>query len=460
VFNVVPSDEDRVAAQEWIERIKPEFEATADPFQFIIINKRTPADSKFKTREQLPVQVADLFDETVGAMAGPYQEGESWKLVRLVNVENRPDSVKLNQIFLMPQAQTQSSYLEMIALADSIKTAIEGGANFASLAVKYSADPAVTTNNGDQGWVHEVDFPTGSPMEQVFSMKRGEVLKLETGQNAIITQVTEIGKESKKVQIAILQHDITFSSRTDQNVYAQASKFAIENRTDKQFDNAIIELNLSKRIAPNINENARQIPGLTSARQIVRWAFEAKRGNVSDVFKIDNSYVVAVLKSVRKDGFASIDDVRAEIELNVRREKKGEQIASQLSEVVKNAQSFSELAMNLNLPIETATGITFSSFSIPGAGIEPKLIGAASVVSEGNISKPVDGFNGVYLFTVKQVTEPEEIGVMQAKERLAITYFNRSRIDQGGSGMLNSNSEPLQAIRKAVKIEDLRSKFY
>ena len=460
VFNIVPSDEDHAAAQQWIERIKPEFEAAADPFQFIRLQRRMTADQRFKTRDQLPVQVTDLFDEPVGTVVGPYQEADIWKLVRLVNVENRPDSIKLNQIFLMPKAQTQASYIEVIALADSIKTAIEGGAHFAPLAVKYSADPSAAINSGDQGWVHEQDLPSGSPMEEVFSLKRGEVLKTETGNHVIITQVAERGRESKKVQIAILQNEITFSSRTEQIVYAQASKFAIENRSEKQFDEAAIQQNLNKRIASNLGENSRQIPGLTSARQIVRWAFEAKRGQVSDVFTIDNSYVVAVLKNVRKDGFASIDDVKTEIEMNIRRERKGELIASQLSEVAQNVQSFSELASNLNLPVETANGITFSSFSIPGAGIEPKLIGAVTVVDEGNISKPVEGFNGVFLFTVKQITEPEYIGAVQAKERLTMTYFNRSRIDQGGSGMLNSNSETLQAIRKASKIDDLRSKFY
>jgi len=448
VFNIVPSDEDRTAAQQWIEKIKPEFGEAPDPFQFIRLNSRTPADTRFLTREQLPVQIASLFDEPAGAMVGPYQEGEALKLVRLAKVENRPDSVNVRQIVLLPKEQTQASYNETVTLADSIKTAIEKGANFAQLAVKYSADPAVASNAGELGWVHESTMQAGTMTETLFSLQKGELTSIESGQGIFVIQVTERGKEAKKVQIATLQHDILPSSRTDQILYSQASKFAIENRNEKQFDETAAAQNIGKRSANYIGENDRQIPGLSSARQIVRWAYGAKRGDVSDVFSVDNSYVVAVLKNIRKKGIAPINQVVAEIDLAVRREKKAALISAHFSEATGNAQSFSDLALNLNLPVESATAITFSSFSIPGAGIEPQLIAAAASADEGVISQPIEGVNGVYLFMVRQITDPEETSQEQARERLGITYTNRSM------------SEALQALRKAADVKDWRSKFY
>jgi len=381
-------------------------------------------------------------------MVGPYQEGEALKLVRLSKVENRADSVKARQIVLMPKQQTQQSYTETVALGDSIKTAIEKGADFARLAVKYSADPAVATNNGDLGWLHESHMQGDPMMETVFNMKKGEVTQMGNGQYVFVIQVTERGKEVKKVQISTLQYDINPSSRTEQILYSQASKFAIENRTEKQFTETAAAQNLFKRVASTIGENDRQIPGLSSARQIVRWAYEAKAGQVSDVFTVDNSYVVAVLKTTRKKGFAPINQVATEMDFAIRREKKAAQIAAQLTDASKNAQSFSDLAINLNLPVETATGISFSAFSIPGAGIEPQLIAAATSMDEGNISQPVEGANGVFLFTVRQIVEPEETGTEQARERLAVTYSNRSM------------QESIQALRKAANVEDMRSKFY
>ena len=451
VYNIVPSDDDRTAAQAWIDKIKPEFEQTADPMQFVKLNSRVPADTRFMTREQLPVQVAGLFDAEASAIIGPYQEGEVLKLVRLSKMENRPDSVKVRQIVLVPKQQTQASYQEIVVLSDSIKTAIENGANFAALAAKYSADPSAETAGGN--WIQDSESQAGSIMETLFNMKKGEVTKMESPQGIYVIQVTERGKEVKKVQIATLQYNILPSSRTEQILYSQASKFAIENRSEKQFDETATAQKLNKRVASYLGENDRQIPGLSSARQIVRWAYKAKQGEVSDVFTVDNSYVVAVLKSVRKKGIAPIDQVINEIDLSVRREKKAALIIAKLSESVKNAQSFSELANSLNLPIESASAITFSAFSVPGVGVEPQLIAAVASTGEGAISQPVEGVNGVYLFTVKQITEPEEGSVEQARERLAITYTNRSRTD-------NQMSETLQALRKAANIEDWRSNFY
>jgi peptidyl-prolyl cis-trans isomerase D len=285
-------------------------------------------------------------------------------------------------------------------------------------------------------------------IETLFNLKKGELSTIESGQAVFVIQQTERGKEVKKVQIATLQYNINPSPRTEQITYSQASKFAIENRTEKQFDETAASLNLNKRMATYLGENDRQIPGLQSARQIVRWVYEAKLGQVSDVFTIDNSYVVAIVKTIRKKGFAPAKQVVVEMDFAIRREKKAAQIATQLSEAAKSVHSFSELANNLNLPIETATGVTFSAFSVSGAGIEPQLIAAAASLSEGNISQPVEGVNGVYLLTVKQIVDPEETGGEQAKERLGVTYSNRSM------------SESMQALRKAANLVDMRSFFY
>ena len=447
-FPVVPSNEDRTAADEWMEKIKPEFEHAENASQFVNLNSKEPFDASFLTREQLPVQAAELFDAQIGSMTGPYKENESLKLVKLVKSENRPDSIKLRQIFLAPKQQTRESLNETTARADSIKTAIERGADFSVLAIKYSADPRVTESKGDLGWIHETAGQNDPLFEILFGAEKGEVIKTEYPQGVLISQVAERGKEIKKVQIATLQYNIIPSPRTEQIIYSQASKFAIENRSEMQFDEAVNTQRINKRVASYIGENDAMIPGLSSARQIVRWAYKAKRGEVSDVFMLEDAYVVAVLKNTRKKGVAPFEQVSNEIEHTVRREKKAEQIAASFSEASANAQSFTDLALSLQLPVESASGIAFSAFSIPGVGVEPQLISAAASMSEGNISHPIEGVNGVYMLTVKQMLAPEEETLEQSKNRLTATYGNRAV------------SESMQALRKAANIEDMRSKFY
>ncbi|MDR0713663.1 MAG: SurA N-terminal domain-containing protein [Bacteroidales bacterium] len=450
VFNIVPSEEDRAAADKWMEKIKPDFEKAEDAAMFVKSNSHVPFDAKFYTKDELPVQVTELFDGTEGDMAGPYQESDVLKLVRLVKIENRPDSVKARQIVLVPRQQSQQDVARLSALADSIKNAIESGGDFTSLALKYSADPAVANNRGDLGWIQESTTAAGSIFAQLFDLKKNEALKVEMPQGGIfIGQVTERGRETKKVQIATLQHRISASSRTEQGLYSQASKFAMENRTEESFNAAITAQNLNKRVAGHLGENDRQIAGLSSARPVVRWAYEAQKGDVSDVFNLPNAFVIACLKEIRKKGHASLEQVQSEVSLAVRKEKKAKQIAASLSETVQKAASFGDLALQLELPVESATGITFSSFSVPGAGIEPKLIAAAISLDEGKISPPIEGSNGVFLLTVKQITAlADSASLEEAKMRLSATSVNRSM------------SESLQAINKAAEIKDMRSKFY
>jgi peptidyl-prolyl cis-trans isomerase D len=51
----------------------------------------------------------------------------------------------------------------------------------------------------------------------------------------------------------------------------------------------------------------------------------------------------------------------------------------------------------LNTTIEQAENILFTSFSIPGAGIEPRVIATAVSLEENSLSQPVIGENGVYV---------------------------------------------------------------
>ncbi|MDR1671874.1 MAG: SurA N-terminal domain-containing protein [Bacteroidales bacterium] len=450
VFNIVPSDEDRAAASQWVENIKEDFEKAEDIRQFVTANSVVPFDTKFYKADELPVQAAELFDAQIGDMAGPYQEGEALKLVRLASIENRPDSVKVRQIIIVPRQQTQAAAQQAVALADSVKTLIEKGADFTTLALQYSADPAVQTNNGDIGWIYESTLQAGSIGAQCFEVKKGEVFNRESQQGIFIIQVTDRGREVKKVQLGILQRNINASQRTEQLIYSQASKFAMENRTEAKFNEAVGAQNLIKRVATYIGENDRQIPGLSSARPVVRWAYEADKGAVSEVFALRDAYVVAILKEVREEGAAPLEQVVAEVNIAVKRQKKAAQISTVLLEAAKNATAFGDMALGLGLPVESASGISFSSFSVSGAGIEPELIAAVVSTSEGSISEPIEGANGVFLFTVRQVTEApsDSIAMESAKIRLSTTFTNRAM------------TEVDQALRKAAKIKDMRSKFY
>ncbi len=72
-------------------------------------------------------------------------------------------------------------------------------------------------------------------------------MKVQTQFGVHIINIQELGKLLKKYKLATMVRDITYSSKTYQNVYSKATKFAALNNTPDKFNKAVEEENLIKR---------------------------------------------------------------------------------------------------------------------------------------------------------------------------------------------------------------------
>src|SRR5690606_10310029 len=132
------------------------------------------------------------------------------------------------------------------------------------------------------------------------------------------------------VKVAYLSMPVNASKETDSKAYAAASEFAGKNRDQKSFEKSVQEKGYTKRLGDNIRPMDFMIPGIGQARELVRWAYEAKKGDVSSVFTFENKYVVAVLTGIRKEGTAALEEVRPQVEAEVKKQKKAEQLIAKL----------------------------------------------------------------------------------------------------------------------------------
>jgi peptidyl-prolyl cis-trans isomerase D len=201
-------------------------------------------------------------------------------------------------------------------------------------------------------------------------------------------------------------------------------------------------------MANNLEINDRTIPGLAAGREVVRWAFEARRNSISPIFEIDDRFVIAALTEVRSEGYRPLDEVSNEIESILIRQRKGEMIAGRLEEILQETHDLASIAEQLNTGLEQAENIRFSSISVPGAGVEPRLIATALSTGENRISSPVIGENGVYLLEVISVTVPEEMDIDSERRRLVTG--KRARV----------NFEAFEALRKEADVKDNRHQFF
>ena len=451
-FDVIPSDEDIRQSEEWINNIAGEFSEATDPVQFINLNADTRHPDQYLTIENVPENLRDFVkEEDKSALFGPYREGDYFKVVRLLDVASRPDSVHARHILLSPE---QTGSLEQTkAVADSLINLIRTGTPFELVAMENSVDQGSAQVGGDLGW-----FPEGmmvTPFNNAcFEGREGEIVTVETSYGIHIIEILDQSRRSRKYNIGTVDRKIIASSTTNQRVYSEASQFAGTNNTLEKFNNAITEQNLNKRIANNVTPQQKTLPGLENPRSLIISLFEAEEGKIildpseQAVFEISDKYVIAFCTSVQEEGIAPLKDVENDIRFAVLKEKKAEIIADQFREHSQEGKTLDDIASAMRLNIQEATRVNFRSYSIPGVGNEPALIAAASAAEEGVVAGPVKGNNGVFMLQVNNVTATDEQDLELLRERLMATF------------QMRGNYEAYEALRNDADIVDKRYRFY
>ena len=445
-FEVVPSKEDFKTAEDWINKIKPEFVATKDTKQFVNLQSDVPYDDRNYTKSELPENIADfMFNASEGDVFGPYFENDAYKLAKLAKIQYLPDSVKARHILLQAN---NDNYMQVKQLADSLMELIKKGADFAELARQNSADGSAQ-EGGNLGWFHEGDMVKPFS-DSCFYGKVGDIKEVISQFGIHIVEILAQSKDVKKVQVGILVRNVEPSEETDQYYYKQASEFAGLNNTYEKFNKAIKAQNLVPHTAPGLKPLDKEITGLVSPRPLVKWAYDADEHDVSNVMKFGDKYVVATVENVKEKGYAPLKDVKAGIELELSKQKKGEKLSDNINNLLSSTRTLDDLATKLVTTIHSAAAVSYSTRTIEGAGIEPNISAAAFALKEGEISQPIIGNNGVYVILITNVKESENLDMLMEREKLIMKRNYESRANYGA----------LDALKKRAKIVDNRANFY
>ena len=447
-FPVVASKTDEDKLIKWTSDIKAEFASVEDPAAFVNINSDVPFDPSFFKKDDLSPEIgAFAFAGKVGDIYGPYKDGTSWKLAKIQKFEELPDSVEARHILI--RVNSQEELAKATTTIDSIKNLIVvKGQKFEDVARAKSEDTGSANNGGSLGWMRRGMMV--KPFEDAaFFGKVNDIQIVKTQFGLHLLQVTNRGKTAPNVQLAIINRVIEPSSQTYQATYTLASKFASANQDANKFNAAIVAQGLTKRSA-NIRENDKDIPGLENSRTLIRAAYKAKTGSVisgtegTPIFELGNQFVIATLTNEQEKGIASFISVKPRVELELKKEKK----AQQLIEKMSGKTDLNQLASSLGVTVGEAQNITFETNSIPGVGFEPAIAGAAAALDANQVSKPVAGTSGVYVVKATGVNMGTDQDIKADKQKLAASINYRA------------NTLAFEALRENAKIVDKRSKFY
>jgi peptidyl-prolyl cis-trans isomerase D len=445
IFDIQPSNEDILLAQEAINRLYNEFVQSDDDTSFVRLNTDGEFRIEYLGNDQLSPETEVLFNAPKGNVTEPYREGNTFKLAKLVDSKMIPDSAKARHILVNIQEGDTASAMAKI---DSLKRLIKGGKKFAEIAEKNSEDFGSATKGGDLGWFTE-GVMVKPFNDAVFHGKKGDMPIVVSQFGVHLIEITDKSAETKKALIAFVEREIEPSSATYQQFYIQASEFSNRNRTLEAFDNAAAEAGITKRIADNVKPGDRMIPGLENSREIIRWVYKAKEGEVSKPFEVENKFIVVALKETREEGVAPLERVRGDVERAVIREKKAEKFISEFNAIIPSSKDISEIATKTQATAEVVESLNFAAYSVPGIGREPKVLGAVFAIPKGSTSSPIKGETGVFVVQVDEVVEPAAITDYSFfKNQLSTNLTNRVAY------------EVFEALKDNANITDNRFKFY
>jgi peptidyl-prolyl cis-trans isomerase D len=446
-FEVVPSQDDYKYAEEQINEILPDFNSAENIKLFVNQESDVSFDDRnYSDGEIVPDSLNDfMFSAKAGDTYGPYFYENSYRISKLAEINYLPDSVRARHILLQVTSQNQGTIMQ---LADSLINMIKNGVSFEVIAMTNSIDNSAQVG-GDLGWFREGTMV--QPLsDSVFYGKKGEIMKVVTDYGVHIVEIVDQSKPVKKIKVGTVIKNVEPSDATDQKYYTLANEFAGVNNTNEQFLSAVNDTSFSGsvQVVPDLAPMDKSLPGIQNGRQLVIWSYQAETGDVSNVFKLDNKYVVATVDKIREKGYAPMEDILTELENQVRKEKKAELLSSKMKEAASGKTSLEEIASSLGFQVQSVTGINFSSDIFGNSGVEPAPVGAALTLKADTVSDPVVGDNGVYLISVNNVGEIALGEAGQTKQSIETDY----------SSLANYYS--YDALEKIEGVVDNRREFF
>ena len=432
VFAVDPTDADLQDLENTAMEVGRDFAAASEVRSFVRANRNGKVSETYISGAQLSEEESAAL--MADKMYGPVLKNNEWTMSRVVDSKMAPDSIGIRHIVL-PYTQE--------ALADSLLTTLRNGADFAQTAMQYSLYEATAANGGEVGVMPFSAF-SGEFIDALATAKKGDIVKVASGDAIQLIQVYRADKPTKHVQVATITYPVIASDATRRTIHSQAGTFSVDAKgSSEAFADAAAAAAITPRVA-QINQGDRTVRGLEDSRELVRWAYGAEPGDLSEIFSVGKDYVIAMLTEVDDNEYASLEKVAAQVRAQVLRDKKYDHIVKSLSGTTLDGQ-----AASLGSEVGEFSDVTYETFYVNGVNaLEPRLVGAITASEKGAVSAPVKGLSGVYVFEVEDVQTTEK----QTAEG------ERVRAQAMAEGMAQQFVIP--AIQQMAKIQDLRGKYF
>ncbi len=400
---VVASPEDRAALNKNIADLSSQLSSASDPSEVIRKSMSfVPYLGIPQTKAAFPTDIANKLDSmSVGSVSAPVEnkDDNTINVIKLLAKQSLADSIQFRAIQI-----GGADVLEVRRVADSVYTALKGGADFEAIAKRYN-------QTGEKTWLTSAQYQTAPSMDKdtreyirtLNSAALNTITNLEMTSSNMIVQVLDRKAFTEKYTAAVIKKAIEFSKDTYSAAFNKFSQFVSENQSIEAMEKNAQKYGYKVQERQGVSNAEHNIAGVRATREAMKWLFDAKKGAVSPLYECGNNdhLLVVALTDISPKGYMAKNNpqVAQYLKSEVLKDKKAEQIL----EKIKGVKSIAE-AQKKGGKVSDIDQITFTApvfISETGAS-EPALSGAVAATAQGKFSAaPVKGNAGVYLFQVK-----------------------------------------------------------
>ena len=402
--NILPSQTDFESIETNLSTIKENL-ATATNLRELIqqSNSETPYIDAYVSYNSLNEnQKLFVNANSAGTIEGPVLNNGVYTIYKLEDVKTAPDSVKVNLISL-PITLEES---QLTHLTDSLINVIKTGTSFANMALSASGGQ----NNGELGWITEVQLSAQTDVkfkDEVFAAALNVPFVAKSYTGSFLVQVTEKTAPVKKYKLATVQITVKPSQETKSRAYNALSQFISNNHSIAAIKEKASESGYMLTSDVEVGQNQINIHGIQGTRQVIQWAYNNKKGAISDIYEVQNSeyFIVAAVENSLEKGFRPLASFSDMLKRELMNEKKGVKLAADLQ--AKNLTSLEEYALAMNTTVQEVKFLTFTTSNISGIGSEPILNVKLPKAEVNQITAPIVGKNRVYVANITNKQESE-----------------------------------------------------
>lgn len=429
---VLPSDADRKAVLDEVTEYSEQLNnTTADFGTFVRSTGSAVSYSDIPVNKSvLPSDVVARLDSIgMNEVFGPYysQADDSYNAFKIIAKVNAPDSIQFRQIQVYADTEEKTK-----TLTDSIYDAIKGGASFEEIAKVYGQTGEATWVSASSWEGGQLNSENETFIKTLISQPVNEIAKLNIGQANVILQVMNKKSMQEKYKVAVIKRNVEFSNDTYNEAYNKFSQFVAQSTTIDELEKNAEEYGYTVIPRTDFSSSEHYVGGVPSTKEVIRWIFGAKEGEVSPLYECGNNdhIMVVALDRINPVGYRNINSVADMLRSEIRRDKKAELIMADM----KACTSIDQAKAIKNAVSDTVKHVTFSApaYISMTRGSEPVIGAVASKTAVNATSAAVKGNAGVYMVQVlskdngseKLDVKSEETTLTNMYERFATQFIN------------------------------------